>query len=138
MLAIRCYDRFTSSGALLDEIGTLGLVDSTAVIVHGDHGWHLGELGEFRKFTNFELATRVPLIIRAPWLTMTPRYSGLVELVDMLPTMAELAGVRQLRHHLGPSLRDIWALYHPTHAVYCALLGYPAYWMLVGACDPIL
>ena len=35
------------------------------------------------------------------------------------------------------SLR-VWALYHPTHAVYCALLGYHAYWMLIGACDPML
>ena len=35
--------------------------------------------------------------------------------------------VRQLRHHFGPSLRDIWALCHPTHAVRCALLGYHAY-----------
>ena len=46
--------------------------------------------------------------------------------------------VRQLRHHFGPSLRVVWALYHPTHAVYCALLGYHAYWMLIGACDPML
>ena len=46
--------------------------------------------------------------------------------------------VRQLRHHFGPSLRDVWALYHPTHAVYCALLGCHAYWMPIGACDPML
>ena len=46
--------------------------------------------------------------------------------------------VRQLRHHFGPSLRVVWALYHPTHAVHCALLGYHAYWMLIGACDPML
>ena len=52
----------------------------------------------------------------------------------------ETAGhpVRQLRHHFGPSLRDVWALYHPTHAVHCALLGYHAYWMRIGACDPML
>ena len=46
--------------------------------------------------------------------------------------------VRQLRHHFGPSLRDAWALYNHTHAVYYALLGYHAYWMLIGACDPML
>ena len=51
---------------------------------------------------------------------------------------AYFAGVRQLRHHFGPALRDIWALYHPTHAVYCALLGYHAYRMLIGACDPMV
>ena len=46
--------------------------------------------------------------------------------------------VRQLRHHFGPSFRDIWAPYHPTHAVDCALLGCHAYWVLIGACDPML
>ena len=46
--------------------------------------------------------------------------------------------VRQLRHHFGPSLRDVWALYHPPHAVDCALLGYRAYWMLIGVCDSML
>ena len=46
--------------------------------------------------------------------------------------------VKGLRHHFGPSFRDIWALCHPTHAVYCALLGCHAYWILIGACDPML
>ena len=45
---------------------------------------------------------------------------------------------RQFRHHFGPSLRDIWALYHPTHAVHCALLACHAFWMLIVACDPML
>ena len=35
-------------------------------------------------------------------------------------------------------VRDIRALYHPKHAVYCALLGYQADWMLIRACDPML
>ena len=51
---------------------------------------------------------------------------------------AEKVVVQGLRHHFGPSLRDIWALDHPTHAVFCALLGGHAYWMLIGACDPML
>ena len=41
--------------------------------------------------------------------------------------------VQGLRHHFGPSLRDIWALYHATHAVWCALLGVRAHWMRIGA-----
>lgn len=81
-------------GALMDELDTLGLAPSTAVVFHSDHGWHLGEGGMWRKFTNFEAATRVPLIVRAPWLGSLPRRSdALVELVDVLPTIAELAGV---------------------------------------------
>ena len=46
--------------------------------------------------------------------------------------------VRQLRHRFGPPRRDIWAFYHPAHAMSWALLGYRAYWMLIGACDPML
>lgn len=65
-------------------------------------GWQLGEHGLWRKFTNFELGTRVPLIISAPWLNAQPaaaaaaaprRTNAIVELVDILPTVADLAGV---------------------------------------------
>jgi iduronate 2-sulfatase len=80
-------------GKLLDELDALGLTNTTAVILHADHGWHLGDEGEWRKFTNFETDTRVPLIIRAPWLSSGARAAGLVELVDLAPTIAELAGV---------------------------------------------
>eukprot|EP00041_Stephanoeca_diplocostata_P030797 m.940895 g.940895 ORF g.940895 m.940895 type:complete len:167 (-) comp23830_c1_seq5:137-637(-) len=61
--------------------------------------WQLGELGEWRKMTNFENAVRVPLIIRAPWLSQpqtlsrNPRTAALVELVDIAVTIAELAGI---------------------------------------------
>lgn len=80
-------------GKLLDELDVLGLTNSTAVIFHADHGWHMGDQGEWRKFTNFETDTRVPLIIRAPWLSNGGRAAGLVELVDLAPTVAELAGI---------------------------------------------
>lgn len=81
-------------GGLLDELDRLGLTNKTAVILHADHGWHLGDQGEWCKFTNFETDTRVPLIIRAPWVTNGgTRASGLVELVDMARTIAELAGI---------------------------------------------
>jgi arylsulfatase A-like enzyme len=80
-------------GKLLDELDTLGLTQKTAVILHADHGWQMGDHGEWRKFTNFETDTRVPLIIRAPWLSSGGRAAGLVELVDLAPTVAELAGI---------------------------------------------
>ena len=57
-------------------------------------GYHLGEFGSWRKGTVRELATRVPLIIRAPWkpATLGARSSDLVELIDLYKTVAALAG----------------------------------------------
>jgi iduronate 2-sulfatase len=54
----------------------------------------LGEHGEWQKFSNFEHGTRVPLIMRAPWVreSVGTRSSVLAELIDIFPTMAELAG----------------------------------------------
>lgn len=82
-------------GRLLGVLDELSLADSTVVAFHGDHGWHLGEQGEWTKKTNFELGTRVPLFIRAPqfkWSYGT-HSSELAELVDVYPTLAELAGL---------------------------------------------
>ena len=83
-------------GVLLDELDALGIANRTAVVLHGDHGWQLGEHGAWRKMTNWELAARVPLIVRAPWLgarAVGARVDALVELVDVLPSIADLAGV---------------------------------------------
>eukprot|EP00932_Pfiesteria_piscicida_P012165 SRR837773.2349.p1 GENE.SRR837773.2349~~SRR837773.2349.p1 ORF type:complete len:403 (-),score=41.65 SRR837773.2349:22-1230(-) len=83
-------------GWLLDELEQLGFANNTAVVLHGDHGWHLGEHGQWRKFTNFELVARVPLIVRAPWIPGSAgrRSAQLVELVDVMPTIADLAGLQ--------------------------------------------
>ncbi len=44
--------------------------------------------------TNFEIGTRVPLLIRVPQRTDGRRTSALVELVDLYPTLVELCGVQ--------------------------------------------
>eukprot|EP00948_MAST-09A_sp_MAST-9A-sp1_P001036 g1036.t1 len=80
-------------GVFLKELKRLGIANETAIVLHGDHGWHLGEQGAWRKFTNFEQATRVPLIVKVPWLNTVNRSSDFVELVDILPTIVELAGL---------------------------------------------
>ena len=59
----------------------------------GDHGWHLGENNEWAKHTNFERATHVPLIILAPSATRNSSTDALTELVDVYPTLADLAGL---------------------------------------------
>ena len=54
-------------GAMLDELSALQLAERTLVALVGDHGWQLGEMDLWRKMSNFELAVRVPLLMRVPW-----------------------------------------------------------------------
>ncbi|HEV2295958.1 MAG TPA: sulfatase [Tepidisphaeraceae bacterium] len=81
-------------GRLLAELEELGLQDNTIVILWGDHGYHLGEQGLWCKHTNFENSTRTALMLYAP----DQRFPGattdaLVELVDVYPSLCELAGL---------------------------------------------
>lgn len=82
-------------GKVLDELDSLALSSSTVVLFHADHGWNLGEHGQWQKFTNWETGVRVPLIVRDPALAQShgARTAALVELVDVYPTLCELAGV---------------------------------------------
>ena len=56
-------------GRVLNELERLGLAESTIVVLWGDHGWSLGEHGLWAKHSPFNLATRIPLIVRAPGAT---------------------------------------------------------------------
>eukprot|EP00039_Didymoeca_costata_P031474 m.34908 g.34908 ORF g.34908 m.34908 type:complete len:665 (+) comp8803_c0_seq1:68-2062(+) len=82
-------------GSAVKMVDDNNLTDSTVVIWTSDHGWHLGEHDLWCKMTTLELGTRVPLIIRAPWRTTSPgSYSpALGELVDLYPTLVDLAGI---------------------------------------------
>ncbi len=81
-------------GLLLDELDKLELQDNTVIVLWSDHGFHLGELDLWCKTTNFELDTRVPLLISSPRTgAMTGHRDALVELVDLYPTLVELAGL---------------------------------------------
>lgn len=98
-------------GRLLDTLDALGLADNTVIVLWGDHGWHLGEQGIWGKSTNFEIATRAPLIITAPGVAKAGgKARGLAEFVDIYPTLSELCGLPLPPHLQGaslvPQLRD--------------------------------
>ena len=79
-------------GRLLKALSQAQLAENTVVVLWGDNGWKLGEHNGWCKMTNFEVDTRVPLIIRAPGVKAAMCHQ-LVELVDIYPTVCELAGI---------------------------------------------
>ena len=78
-------------GGLLDTLEVTGLSQDTVVVVTSDHGDMLGERGMWFKKHFFDHAARVPLIIHAPSRFAATRRSENVSLVDLLPTLCELA-----------------------------------------------
>jgi iduronate 2-sulfatase len=95
-------------GLMLQALQEAGIRDNTIVIVWGDHGWHLGDMGVWGKATNYEIATRVPLMIWTPDMNARGLTSdALVELVDMYPTLCELAGVPIPDHVEGHSFAPL-------------------------------
>lgn len=95
-------------GRILAELDALGLSENTIVVLWGDHGWHLGEYGIWGKATNYEIATRIPLIIRAPGMAGNGRAAGaVVESIDLYPTLTTLAGLPGPKALEGASLVEI-------------------------------
>ena len=95
-------------GRLLDELDKKGLTDNTIIVLWGDHGWNLGDHGLWGKITNFETNARVPLIIAAPEQKGNGKSAnGIVEFVDVYPTLSELAGLSLPSHLEGTSARSL-------------------------------
>jgi arylsulfatase A-like enzyme len=78
-------------GKVLEELDRLKLREKTIIVLWSDHGYHFGEHNSWGKNTNFEEATRSTLIISYPEMkTKGTCTDGLVELVDLYPTLCEL------------------------------------------------
>ncbi len=81
-------------GKVLDELERLQLREKTIIILWGDHGYHLGEHDLWCKHSNFEVATRSPLIISLPGQRTAGQHTNaLVEFVDIYPSLCEAAGL---------------------------------------------
>jgi uncharacterized sulfatase len=93
-------------GRVLAALDRLQLWEKTIVIFLGDHGYHLGERDWWNKSTLFERSCRAPLLIAAPGVK--PGVArGLVEFVDLYPTIADLCGLTPPPQLAGRSLRPL-------------------------------
>lgn len=92
-------------GQVLDELDRQGVADNTIVALWSDHGYQLGEHDLWSKHTTFETSTKVPLIIVDPRKQVKgARTNAFAELVDLYPTLADLAGLPLPDHLEGSSL----------------------------------
>ncbi|MHC4996329.1 MAG: sulfatase, partial [Planctomycetota bacterium] len=97
-------------GRMIAALEEAGERDNTIIIVWSDHGWHLGDMGVWGKATNYEIATRVPMILWTsdmPESTRGQKTDALVELVDMYPTLCDLVGIEQPDHLEGYSFKPL-------------------------------
>jgi iduronate 2-sulfatase len=101
-------------GKVLDALEKNGLDKNTIVVLWGDHGWHLGDHGMWCKHTNYEQATRIPVVVSVPG-TKPGSTTSLVETVDIYPTLAELAGLPAPQGLDGQSFAKLIAQPNSAH-----------------------
>jgi len=95
-------------GRLLDALDRLGLADDTIVLFVSDHGYNLGEHGQWMKQSLFEPSAKAPVIIAGPGVPAKGRASQrAIEFTDFYPTLADLAGLAPPSHLEGRSLRPL-------------------------------
>ncbi len=112
-------------GRLLDALDKEGLADNTVIVLWGDHGWQLGDHGLWHKHTNFELATRAPLLISVPGQkTAGQKCDAPVEFVDVYPTLADVCGLPIPAGLDGVSLKP-WLENPAAPATKVAISQYP-------------
>jgi arylsulfatase A-like enzyme len=97
-------------GQVLDALDASPYADNTIIVLWSDHGWHLGEKLITGKNTLWDRSTRVPLIFAGPGITEGVSTARPAELLDLYPTLAEIAGLPPKPglegHSLAPQLKD--------------------------------
>lgn len=81
-------------GKLLDALEDRNILKETVIVLWGDHGYHLGDHTEWNKHSNFEQATRIPFMFAGPGVAKNIKIDKPVELLDLFPTLFDLAGVK--------------------------------------------
>jgi GH35 family endo-1,4-beta-xylanase len=91
-------------GKIIKELQNKNLLDNTIIVIWGDHGYHLGDHRLWNKHSNFEQATRSPLIIYNPKTKIAQRIVTPTEFVDVFPTLTDLAQIDPVENLDGTSL----------------------------------
>lgn len=100
-------------GVVLDALEKSPYRDNTILVVWSDHGWHLGEKLRYGKTWLWQEAARVPLFVRVPGLAPeNVKSSGVVNLIDLYPTLVELCDLPKNESNDGRSFAEL--LKNPT------------------------
>lgn len=98
----------TQVGRVLTALKESGLDKNTIIVFTSDHGYHMGEHDYYQKTTLFEDSGRIPLIISYPGMTKTGKETeSIVEMIDLYPTLCELAGLTAPEYVSGKSFVDV-------------------------------
>jgi len=91
-------------GKVIQHLKDLKIYDNTIIIVWGDHGWKLGEHNGWCKQTNYNIDIHVPMIIYTPDnLNKGKQTFEITELIDMFPSLCELADIDAPKYLQGTS-----------------------------------
>lgn len=105
-------------GRMLRALEESGQAENTVVVFFSDHGFHMGEKGRWAKRSLWEESTRVPLIIRGPGVEGDRVCRQPAGLIDLYPTLSEMAGLKQPGglegQSLMPQLKDVKTARRPT------------------------
>ncbi len=94
-------------GKILNALDSLGLRENTVVMLWGDHGFNLREHGLWCKHCNFHTSLHTPLIVSAPGMSKGKITESITELVDIYPSLCELAGIPVPEHAEGNSFVNV-------------------------------
>jgi len=94
-------------GKVLEKLDKLGELDNTYIIYTSDHGIAIGRHGLMGKQNLYEHTWRVPFIVKGPGIQSGQRVKGNIYLLDILPTLCDLAGIEIPKTVEGKSFNSV-------------------------------
>jgi len=118
-------------GRIVQTLEARGLRENTVVIYTSDHGLGVGQHGLMGKQNLYDHSMRIPLIMRGPGVPAGLRSRALLYLLDLYPTLLEMAGVAVPEHTAGHSLAALLNEVTYMHrrqifSAYQGVFGHPA------------